>query len=52
MKDKKEKATVIVRCEPNGCRCNICGRSIPEGDFACDGGHVVGDEYSVPVSTE
>lgn len=49
---ENKKIIVVVKCEPNGCRCNICGRPIPEGDFACDGGHIVGDEYSVPVSAK
>jgi len=43
---KKDIPTPKPRvCKPFGCRCNICGASIPEGDDVCDNGHMIGEEY-------
>lgn len=29
-------------CRPAGCRCNICGGTIADGDDACVNGHIAG----------
>lgn len=43
----EKKTTIMVTCKPNGCRCNICGCSIPNGDFMCGNGHEPGKQYPI-----
>jgi hypothetical protein len=40
-----QPATSMVTCEPNGNRCNICGRPFDESGEICDGGHRIGERY-------
>lgn len=47
--EKRETEIVMVTCQPNGVRCNICGTFIPDGDFMCGNGHEPGKEYPVSV---
>ncbi len=50
MEKKGKKTIVVVTCKPSGCKCNICGGFIPEGDSMCGDGHGEGKRYPVPVS--
>ena len=50
MEKQENKNTVMVTCKPNGCKCNICGAFIPDGDFMCGNGHEAGERYPVTVS--
>lgn len=45
--EKEKKTTVMVVCQPNGAKCNICGAFIPDGDFMCSNGHEPDKEYPV-----
>jgi len=44
--------TVLVTCEPNGTKCNICGLQIPDGDDMCGNAHEPGQQYRVPKQTD
>jgi hypothetical protein len=45
----EERVELEIVCEPNGTVCNICGSQVPEGDFGCGNGHIVGGKYRVWV---
>jgi len=50
VREQEEKKVVMVTCQPNGSKCNICGAFMPDGDFMCGNGHEPGKEYPMPVS--
>ncbi len=49
MKKGKKETTVMAICKYFGCRCNICGGFIPDGDFMCGNGHEEGKQYPIPA---
>jgi len=49
--EKKETAgttAAMIVCKADGSKCSICGAFIPDADFACANGHMLGRTYEVP----
>lgn len=47
-KSAKKERVATIRCQQVGRACNICGTHFEDG--VCDGGHIIGHNYTVPVT--